>query len=109
MNHSAPLARWLRESIGAELTDDEFDRLARVDALIRVAAAHDRQEAATLLVRLKPRDCRPMNGRLRTNAMCHPRTRALRPYRPIHSGAEPQIGQAVRPGDVDPRPPGREE
>jgi hypothetical protein len=144
MNHSTLWARRLRELIGTDVATDEFDRLAHVDALLRAAAARDHQGAAMLLAGVRVRDCRPMNGRPRTNATCHPRTRRLsrgcerlrsrilaaldgelsefealqprvdhkspyaesssselRPYRPIHNGAEPQIGQVVRPGDVD--------
>jgi hypothetical protein len=84
MNRCTPWASRLRlrESIGAGVDDDERDRLACVDALLRATAAHDRQETPT-------------------HTACHPRTRShseLRPYRPIHSGAEPQIGQVLRPG-----------
>jgi hypothetical protein len=36
-------AQRLRDLIGAEVPDDELERLARVDASLRLAAAHDRR------------------------------------------------------------------
>jgi hypothetical protein len=36
-------AQRLRDLIGADVPDDELERLVRVDASLRLAAAHDRR------------------------------------------------------------------
>jgi hypothetical protein len=54
MRQNAPCEHRLRELIDADLPADELARLACVDALLRVAAAHDREEAATLTYRKIP-------------------------------------------------------
>ena len=44
MNQSRDGEERLRELIGVDLIDAKLRRLARVDALLRLAAAHDRNE-----------------------------------------------------------------
>jgi hypothetical protein len=62
MRQNARCEQRFRELIDADLAAEELERLARVDALLRVAAAHDREEAATLLPRARFRDRRGTNG-----------------------------------------------
>ena len=45
MRQSQPCERRIRQLIGTDLPADEFERLASVDALLRVAAACDRDDA----------------------------------------------------------------
>jgi hypothetical protein len=44
MNGSPP-SEQLRKQIDADVPADELERLAQVDALLRIVAAHDRDEA----------------------------------------------------------------
>jgi hypothetical protein len=63
MGQSARCEQPLRELMDADLPADELERLARVDALLREAAALDQEEAATLSPRARFRDWRATTGR----------------------------------------------
>jgi hypothetical protein len=78
----------LRELIDAELPAHELERLARVDALLRVVAVHDRDEAANLPPRAGHRYGAPRTGR-------HARERAHR------LRAKCQAGAGKRPASAD--------